>query len=382
MSLGDSLLSNHIDSIYECVLNEAYWPVALEKLANDFNAQGISVALKQQDHSSLHYSYNFGWSQNDIEHYQQEFIQKDVLGQALNNSDNGFFYRDDQLVPRADYLASDYYQDFDRPRGVEHQLRAVIAAPSVGEQMVDIAFERNGESGEFDRDTQGSLNILCSHFSRVFKLGEFVQHHTHVARSSIDSLTSALFVVSGTGRVTLANTAAQSLLDSTGFIAERDGCLYFRSPSSQQHFRNLLQIASSKKNSTNGNGGKSFCSAWRAMDHVVGDSGYEVMVTRLRSQTLQTLVPNGDGHVVVFVKPLTSIPLDKMPLLEMLYKFTPKESAVVFALCNGETIESISERREVSPHTVRNQVKSAMRKAGVSSQHQLVSLILRGALSV
>ncbi|MFL0795908.1 MAG: helix-turn-helix domain-containing protein [Cellvibrionaceae bacterium] len=380
MSLGDSLLSNHIDSIYECVLNENYWPVALEKLAEDFNAQGVAVALKQRDHSSLHYSYNFGWSHDHIEQYQHEFIQKDVLGQALNSSENGIFFRDEQLLPRENYLASDYYQEFDRPRGVEYQLRAVLNAPSASEQLVDIAFERNGRSGNFSNDTQGALNFLCPHFRRALKLSEFVRQHTQVAVGSIDALTSALFVVNESGRVLLANQAAHSLLSTTGFIAERDGCLNFRSPSSQQHFRNLLQIAAKRHHGSKNH--QSFCSAWHAMDNVVGDSGYEVMVTRLRSQTLQSLVPSNDGNVVVFVKPLTSLPLDKMPLLEMLYKFTPKESAVVFALCNGETIESISENREVSPHTVRNQVKSAMRKAGVSSQHQLVSLILRGALGV
>lgn len=378
MSLGDRLLSNHIDSIYECVLNEAYWPVALQKLAEDFSVQSVLIALKRKDFSELHHCYSYGMSSSDVESYGSDFITKDILGLALLENEFGFFYRDDQLVDRSHYLSSTLYNHFDSPRGVEHRVSAVLSAPELNDHVVVMQLERGTFEGPFSDEELKALNILSPHFRRALVLGEYLQRHKDVAMGSMDSLSSAVFVVSESGRIEFSNIAAENLLKGAGFISRRDGVLSFRSPSSQQHFRNLLHLPRKDSNEPAG----SFCSAWRAMDSVLGDSGYEVVVSRLRSQTLSLLIPSSRDHLVVFVRPLSAMPLDKMPVLEMLYKFTPRESSVVFALCNGETIESMSEQRGVSPHTVRNQVKAAMKKAGVSSQHQLVSVVLRGALSV
>ena len=56
---------------------------------------------------------------------------------------------------------------------------------------------------------------------------------------------------------------------------------------------------------------------------------------------------------------------------------SPIETGVVSALSSGLSPREIAERREVSIHTIRNQIKSAMAKCGVSRQSQLVALALR-----
>jgi DNA-binding CsgD family transcriptional regulator len=56
---------------------------------------------------------------------------------------------------------------------------------------------------------------------------------------------------------------------------------------------------------------------------------------------------------------------------------SPMETGVVRALSSGLSAREIAERRDVSIHTIRNQIKSAMAKCGVSRQSQLVALVLR-----
>lgn len=56
---------------------------------------------------------------------------------------------------------------------------------------------------------------------------------------------------------------------------------------------------------------------------------------------------------------------------------TRGESAVVGMLVQGLSPAQIADTREVSLHTVRNQIKSAMGKSGVSRQSALVSLAIR-----
>jgi DNA-binding CsgD family transcriptional regulator len=59
------------------------------------------------------------------------------------------------------------------------------------------------------------------------------------------------------------------------------------------------------------------------------------------------------------------------------YGLTEAETAVARYLALGHSLEDIAELREVSLHTIRNQIKSAMSKCGVSRQSQLVARILR-----
>lgn len=58
-----------------------------------------------------------------------------------------------------------------------------------------------------------------------------------------------------------------------------------------------------------------------------------------------------------------------------LMPITSKEMTLVLDLAAGNSLQCISEQREISIHTIRNQIKSAMRSTGTHSQAQLVALI-------
>lgn len=49
-----------------------------------------------------------------------------------------------------------------------------------------------------------------------------------------------------------------------------------------------------------------------------------------------------------------------------------RERQIVGMLCTGERVASIAGHLTISPHTVRNHLKSAFRKLGLHSQHELV----------
>ncbi len=56
---------------------------------------------------------------------------------------------------------------------------------------------------------------------------------------------------------------------------------------------------------------------------------------------------------------------------------TQSEAIIALSLADGQTLEEIAARRDVSIHTVRNQVKSALSKTGCRRQAELVAEVLR-----
>ena len=66
---------------------------------------------------------------------------------------------------------------------------------------------------------------------------------------------------------------------------------------------------------------------------------------------------------------------DLAGLLAEMFGLTPAEADIVLRLNSGENTRAISDGRNSSIHTVRNQLKSAMVKLGVRRQVDIVRLI-------
>ena len=67
------------------------------------------------------------------------------------------------------------------------------------------------------------------------------------------------------------------------------------------------------------------------------------------------------------------------PVQALVFRFglTCAEARVSLKLADGQSVKAIAEAHSVSPVTVRNQVKSAMSKAGVHRQTELALKVLR-----
>jgi len=63
--------------------------------------------------------------------------------------------------------------------------------------------------------------------------------------------------------------------------------------------------------------------------------------------------------------------------LAALYRLTPAETQLALALYEGESLFDFADRRKVSRHTVRNQLRKVFEKTGVNSQSKLLSELNR-----
>jgi DNA-binding CsgD family transcriptional regulator len=99
---------------------------------------------------------------------------------------------------------------------------------------------------------------------------------------------------------------------------------------------------------------------------------------RLRSRNGQWLVAHAscmgsssDGPVTVVIEPAKST--DVAPIIVEAYALSPRERDVVRAIARGLSSAEIAAELYLSPHTVRDYVKSIFEKVGVSSRGELVA---------
>jgi DNA-binding CsgD family transcriptional regulator len=89
------------------------------------------------------------------------------------------------------------------------------------------------------------------------------------------------------------------------------------------------------------------------------------------------------GHAVVAVDPLDAGPSSiEASHLSELFGLSPSEAEIALRLAEDETVSAMAEARGVQVETVRGQIKSLLRKMGLSSQKQLVRVLTRIAAAL
>ena len=63
------------------------------------------------------------------------------------------------------------------------------------------------------------------------------------------------------------------------------------------------------------------------------------------------------------------------------FRLSPREAACIRAVAQGLSNPAIARQRGVSPHTIRNQLSSALRKLGLQNRYEITAAVLRAGES-
>jgi DNA-binding CsgD family transcriptional regulator len=83
--------------------------------------------------------------------------------------------------------------------------------------------------------------------------------------------------------------------------------------------------------------------------------------------------------LIVTLLDLTQHVMVDQDLLRRAYELTASEARVCSLLANGESVDDVSERLQISPNTARTHIKRIFSKTGATRQAGLVKLILNTA---
>jgi DNA-binding NarL/FixJ family response regulator len=83
--------------------------------------------------------------------------------------------------------------------------------------------------------------------------------------------------------------------------------------------------------------------------------------------------PGVQGSIAVIIEPAKASEI--APIILRAYELSPREQQISCLLGHGPTTTEIAQRLYLSPHTVRDYIKSIFDKVGVSSRGELVARI-------
>ena len=188
------------------------------------------------------------------------------------------------------------------------------------------------------------------------------------------TLTPAILILDSSRRIVFANRQAEELLEQGDVISlDRKGKIFCVDHVAQNFLLQYLGDRTRNSDSLFGEEDGSFlipkADGWPMVAMVGCD--------QLDAMTYCGDEFNAERHVTLMIRDPDGYHPDQSEKLMAHFGLSGAESTVVGQLARGHSTTDIAQQRGVSVVTIRNQLKSAQSKLGVTRQAELVSLVLR-----
>jgi DNA-binding CsgD family transcriptional regulator len=279
----------------------------------------------------------------------------------------GFIHELD-VFTEADLEEDPVYSGFYRKHGLGWAAGTMFPMPT-GDLLV-FSFERKYSLGPIERDVIEQLDMLRPHLGRAgllaWRLG---LERANAMTQALEQIGLPAAVLRSSGKLTAANESFAKLIPNV--LTDRAERVRFSNLDADAVFATAL--GGIRSSGPKRNMGKSFPIA-PSEDR----PGLIFHLLPLRGAA-NDIFSQAEG--IMIVTPVNRELVPTAEILQGLFDLTPAEARVARAISGGKTIQSISKEFDLSPETIRSQLKAVLRKTGLHRQAELVSTLASVALS-
>ncbi len=362
-----------LDLIYEAAVEPGLWVDVMERLADAIG--GTSGAMTQLDMVDGSGGLVISRLAPDtISDYFDYYSQKNVLSvvsdaEAYLKNWRPAIITDEDWMPKSDFVASEYYNDFLVPRDIHSTVMIRLAA--FGADVAAISLNRPRSAGQFQPGELAYVRALQPHLIRAFELGDKVSRARRVSADlgqALEMSEHGIILVERGGRIAFANPVAEGLLAASGAVASSGGILTAVHPDAGRQLHQLVEAATSPNREARRGGSMAAPSPLHRLP-------LSLTVAPLHSE--RASVFSARPCALVCVTDLEAGIAPPEHKLRNVFGLTAAEARVALALFEGQTPREAAEMLNVSFNTVRTQLARIFDKTGVSRQADLVRLMMR-----
>jgi len=362
------------DLIYAGVTGESAMEEALKRCIDRLAASGGNIQVTSKTDFRPLYFLGFGDGYSDetvaeyLDHWQYANAHRDAMRRAYDRSPGSAFLCHEH-ISESDFQTGAYFQEFFTRIG-QRWLAGGLARDARGIE-VSMAFSRRLGSQPFGADEADFIETLLPHVRRAtgiaIELGLPVGTPPTMLGRSLMAAKTAAFLVDSERRIHWQNSAGSAMLQEDIGISANGGNLTVEDRRSDKTFAKAARDALERKLA---NTPSQFVGVSN------GDQGLELEI-------VPATMPRGSligavALVLVMIRRrgLSSAVSER---LRDQYGLTEAESSLAVMMAEGIGIDEAAERRALSPHTVRTQLRSIFSKTGVSKQTALTALVWRSS---
>lgn len=364
--------------LYDAASETSLWQDLLADLADHLGAFGAQVLIWDHSSSALGFAAYTGYAPEAEVLYGAHYGGIDPRRLAVEARPAGRLSLCHEQFDEDFVRRSEFYNDFLLPQGGRFLMSTKLAATDGVSAY--LSFHRNVRQGCFEQEDARQAERLIPHATRAAGLMlhlSQLQTRSQQLEAALDRVEWGIIVTDASGKVLLANAAADALLAAGDGLCMAKGRLSARLHRDGARLKDLIARTVPAGQTTGAVGGALRIERPRAQ----GSLNVRSLNVVAAPLTERTSAKFGFDRplVILFISDPQSDILPSTSVLQDLYGLSPAETAVVVALGNGFTVEQIAEAGAKSLNTVRVQLKSAMAKMGANRQAELIRLALRTA---
>lgn len=365
-------LSELIQLLYASVEDPAVWSRFLEGLAEEVGAGmtlllaaprkggsvGISTAVRADPESLRAYAEE-GWSERDLF----------ATSGHPSVTQEGAVVITEEIVPSRDLVHTDFYNEFMRRFDMFHSVVATLLSDD--QTSAGLAFHYNRRARLPDADQVELVSLLVPHLAqalRVHRRWAELEQAEHAATEALEHATTGFLFLDGRGTILRGNGRAEDVLRAGDGLFSRAGRLAARVPDDDRALQRAIRGAA-----TTALAGGTLPGCTIAVRRGPARPPYVVAFMPV-SAAGGAFLRHG-AAVLAMVSDPAREPEVPARRLQRVFGWTAAEAEVAREVAAGARLRDVAERRGVGIETVRTQLKSVFRKAGVSSQAALARLL-------
>ena len=271
------------------------------------------------------------------------------------------------LVAYDEYRRGRFYREWLLPQGFADAANVVLQHP--GPEPAVLFTVLPGNRRMVGDEMRRRIDHIVPHMQRALRISNAIglKHMESVTlASSLDGLSTAVFLVDAAGQILHLNTAASTLLKTNEFLRSVNGRLIANSVEVNQSLRKaLVQISNSGIANESVALPLGRCDGERYVGHVV----------TLASGVMQRVIGTANKAVAaLFVRKASLQAHRSVELIAKIYKLTRSETRVLLAIIEVGGVPETADTLGIGETTVRTHLYRIFSKTGVSRQADLVRL--------
>lgn len=346
-------------SFDEAGADPSRWGEALRTVSESFGGLASGVRIEAPDGSVTQLWH--GLPEDFERDYLAHYHKLDPWMPTARSLPVGRCVPSQALVPDRVLEASEFFQDFLRPRGLREIVGGIVEQ-SDEEGIITFAVMRADGASPFDAVDAARLEQLIPRIRHA----RWIDRRLSELERPRTSSRVATFVLDVRGCIRSLNAAAEQLLAAGDAVFSRDGRLCAVCPLSDAALSAQLRDAFASDRDV----------AYVALRRLRGPA-LIACASPLGERVPSSRVPGPRPGVLVLVHdPFQPVDVDLVVArLRQLYGLTPAEARVATLVGAGHSPREAAVRLGLTPGTVRFQLKQAYARADLTGQRELVRLV-------
>jgi DNA-binding CsgD family transcriptional regulator/PAS domain-containing protein len=356
-----------VDLVYEAAIDPTCWPAAMERYTD--LVRGTVAALVVQDQitgtgralaarqSSEHFSYYFGY-----------FANRNPLLRITDTPVRLRVLTDEEKLPKADLVRTEYYNDYLRPHGMHSLLIARLSVEDT--KTVTLNISRTAREEPFGSPEIETASRLQPHLVRAVRLATRLNGMERLEgglKEIIDRSPHGAFLVDRRSKILYANCAGELLIANRNGLVLREGMLSASTDSASRKLHALIAAAAGKAGERSG--------GTLALPRADPRSPLLAIVSPVRTDRHGFFCDGQFVLVCITDRDASAKPSEHH--LRDLFGLSRAESRIALQLLAGRSLHETARQMNVSYYTVRAHLAHVFDKTGTNRQAELVGLLAR-----